>query len=143
MSTITSLWADEHLPIRDGLYTAAGDSYSVRIDPAKPGGIEVGEKFDLDTLLKADPDWLTTIDITRQTELPGGGDWLCCGEGSYGSEGFFGRLGRAKNLIWVIYLQESNPFIGIEVTGRIARFTSSSDISISVEIDQPWLELPR
>lgn len=138
MSTISSLWAAGNLPIRDGLYTAADEAYSVRISRETPSGIEIGEKFDVDAFVKSDPDWLTTIDITGETELPGGAGWLCRGEGSYGSEGFFGRLDNGKNLVWVVYLEESNPFIGIEIIGNAARFTSSSDVSITVDIDRPW-----
>jgi hypothetical protein len=141
MSTITSLWAQENLPIRDGLYTASGEAYSVRIDPARPGGIEIGDTFDVDALLKSDPDYLTAIDITGTTELPNGTGWLVRGEGSYGSEGFFGRLDKDKNLVWVIYIEESNPFVTMTASGNTATFSSSSDISISVDIDRPWIEL--
>jgi hypothetical protein len=142
MSTITSLWAAGRLPIHDGLYTAAGEQYNVRINPAKPGGIEILDKFDLDAFLKSDPDWLTTIDITGEVELRAGAGWLCRGEGSYGSEGFFAHLNQDKNLVWVVYLEESNPFVDITVAGNVATFTSSSDIRISVDIARPWAELP-
>jgi hypothetical protein len=138
MSTITKLWAAGNLPIRDGLYTAAGESYAVRLDAAAPGGLEILAPFDLDAVLAPDPDYVTSIDITGWTELPGGAGWLCRGEGSYGSEGFFARTDAARNLTWVIYLEESNPVIDISVSGGVATFTSSSEIVIRVEIDRPW-----
>jgi hypothetical protein len=146
MSTITSLWAEETLPIRDGLYAASGESYSLRLNPAVPCGAEITGTFDLDAFLESDPDWLTTIDITGKTALPndsGSLGSLVYGEGSHGSEGFFGRLDKDQNLAWVLYLEESNPFVKVTVNGQTATFTSSSDIAISVNIDHPWTDLPQ
>lgn len=143
MSTITNLWANENLPIHDGLYTAAGDSYTVRLDPAGPPGIEIPGTFDLDEFLKPDPDWLTSIDVQGELELPDGTGWLFRGEGSYGSEGFFGRYDQDKNLVWVMYFERSNPFIDIKLSGTVATFTSSSDVTVSVDVDRPWVDISR
>jgi len=98
------------------------------------------EEFNLDEALDADPDWLTSIDVTRETGLAGAG-YLCCGEGSYGSEGFAARLDEHKNLAWVIYLEESNPFTDIVIAGMTATFSSSSGVSITVDIYRPGEKL--
>jgi hypothetical protein len=142
MSTIGTLWADETLPIRDGLYTAAGDSYAARLDPTKPGGVAITGKFDLDEFLASDPDNVTSIDMHWPVELPDDAGWVFKGEGSYGSEGFFGRLDKDKKLVWVMYFERSNPFVDITVSADVAIFTSSSDITVSVYLDRPWVEIP-
>ncbi|WP_165987527.1 hypothetical protein [Streptomyces sp. YIM 98790] len=140
MSAIGELWAAESLPIKDGLYLATGLSLAARLDPAAPDGMVLLDPFDLDALLSADPDWVTAIDITRRRELPGGGA-LCCGEGSYGAEGFAARTAADGSLVWVLYFEESNPFDRITVTPpedpRRAAFHSTSGITVTLGIDRP------
>ena len=137
MSTLEKLWSTGRLPIRDGLYTSSGDAYSVQISDMAPGGLEILEKFDLDSMVEADPDWLTSIDITREMEIDGGTCRLLAGEGSHGSEGFFARVDSCNNLKWVVYLEESNPFVDINISGNKAIFCSSSGVVIAVDIDRP------
>ena len=141
ITVIKNLWLAENLPIRDGLYRAAGMSRTVRIDPTVPGGLVVLESFDLDAFLRADPEWLTAIDVLVRQTLPDGSGYLCGGEGSYGSEGFFGRLDRHQELVWVVYLQRSNPITEIAVDGEHATFTSSSGLSITVDLTSPEFDL--
>jgi hypothetical protein len=136
MSTISEIWNDGRAPIRDGLYLSNGHSYEVRVDSTADKGFEVLGEFDLDAVLTSEPDWLTTVDVTKEIELPGEG-FLCCGEGSYGSEGFFARLDQRRHLTWLVYLEESNPFIEILTEGTAARFVSSSGVEIVLDIDQP------
>lgn len=137
MNTLSELWNMGRLPIRDGLYISSGDAYSVQVAPVAPGGIEIVGSLDLDALLSADPDWLTSIDITKEAEIEGGAGRLVAGEGSHGSEGFFARVDDDGNLRWVVYLEDSNPFIDISVSDDEATFTSSSGVSITVDINRP------
>lgn len=137
MNTLLKLWHARRLPIRDGLYTSSGDAYSVQLNDAAPGGVEILDNFDLDSVLSADPDWVTSIDITREVEIKGGVGRLLAGEGSHGSEGFFARIDDDNDLKWVVYLEESNPFVDIAVDGNRATFYSSSGVSITVDIDRP------
>ncbi|MFH8488715.1 hypothetical protein [Streptomyces longisporoflavus] len=136
-SAISALWDSEQLPIRDGLYLASGVSYAVRGGSTPSEGLEILDEFDLEAVMREDPDWVTSFDITREVELPGPGGYLCCGEGSYGSEGFFARIDQDRRLVWVVYLEESNPFTGVEVEGSRAVFTSSSGVRISVDVNRP------
>jgi hypothetical protein len=135
-SMIGKLWLAENLPIQDGLYRADGPARTVRVDASAPGGLALFEPFDLEALLAADPEWVTCIDITVEKELPDGSGYLCCGEASHGSEGFFGRLDRNKNLVRV-YLQGSNPFIEAVLDTTHATVTSSSEVSITVDLTSP------
>src|SRR5437588_9936978 len=72
-----------------------------------PGGRGRRRTFDLVEVLAEDPDWVTTIDISRKVETLSG--FLCGGEGSYGSAEFFARLDDQERLVWVCYLSEFNP----------------------------------
>ncbi|MBW4717299.1 hypothetical protein [Saccharothrix obliqua] len=132
MSDITTLWASARLPIEDGLYFADGRSYAVEADEL---GLRLVEGFDLGELLAEDPEWLTSIDITREIRVPGG--YACAGEGSHGSEGFFARLDEDRTLIWVCYLSESNPFDELTVEASNLTATSTSNLSITLPLDNP------
>lgn len=143
VSDISTLWNNGKLPVRDALHFARGYSYSVRLNAAIPGGIELLEAFDLNDLLNTDPERLTSIDITREIKISDGAGYLCCGEGSYGSEGFFARLDDRKILTWVVYLEESNPFVDILLDDTKATFNSSSNVSITLDTERPDLTIGK
>ncbi|MFD8493866.1 hypothetical protein [Amycolatopsis sp. NPDC059657] len=132
-SPIVALWRKGKLPIEDAIHHASGVSRELDANPEAPGGFELGDEFDLAEMLAEDPDWVSDVDITNETPIPGG--FLVRGEGSHGSEGFFGRLDAKRELVWVVFLTESNPFVETTVTGDMATFTSSSGVSITVSID--------
>ena len=132
MSVISDLWRDGRLPIEDGVFFADGRSYAVDVAGS---ALRVVEEVDLAELLAEDPDWLTSIDITRESPAPGG--FVCAGEGSHGSEGFFARLDADRNLVWVCYLSESNPFDSLTVTDVALTAVSTSGVTITVDLDTP------
>lgn len=135
-SPIVALWQEGKLPIDDGLYLANGRSYAVDLAPGTTSGLALVEEFDLAESLAADPDWVTSIDTQSPTPLPDGGS-LIRGEGSHGSEGFVARLDAAGQLVWVLYLSESNPFDTVVVNDTIATCTTTSCITITLDIDDP------
>jgi hypothetical protein len=138
MSTsIVDLWLTGTLPIRSALYRADGAAITVRFEPSAPGGLLLLEPFSFEAAMRADPDCVSRIDITVQQELPGGAGYLVCGEGSYGSDGFFGRLDAAKRLVWVVFLEKCNPFVSATVESTLAIFTSSSGVAIVVDLEAP------
>ena len=49
-------------------------------------------------------------------------------------QGFFGRLDQHKNLVWVVYLENSNPFVDVSISNTSATFTSSASVSITVNL---------
>lgn len=127
----------DNLPIKDGLYRADGAVYGVQADASVEGGLNILAQFSLEEFLSRHPGMVTSIDTTLEKPLPRGLGYVCCGEGSYGSEGFFGRLDQHRNLIWVVYLENSNPFIDASVSNTNATFTSSSGVSITVNLGSP------
>jgi hypothetical protein len=132
MSVISDLWRDGRLPIEDGVFFADGRSYAVDVVGS---ALQVVEPVDLAEILAEDPDWLTSIDITSETAAPGG--FVCAGEGSHGSEGFFARLTADKELVWVCYLSESNPFTKLTVIDHSLTAVSTSGVTITVDLDTP------
>ncbi|MGW1681201.1 hypothetical protein [Saccharopolyspora sp. NPDC002376] len=141
MNTISDLWGAEQLPIRDGLYMVAGESYVLRVDAEVPEGFQVLEEFDLGEWLRANPDELTWVYVTHTIKIDSG--YLCCGEGSYGSEGFFARLDTSERLVWAVYLEESNPFVEISIDDNRAIFKSSSGITVTVDLEDPIFNLRK
>jgi hypothetical protein len=136
-SLIETLWLADNLPIQDGLYRADGVAYGVQVDASVEGGLKILATLSLEQFLAHHSDMITSIDTTLEKPLPHGVGYLCCGEGSYGSEGFFGRLDQHRNLVWVVYLENSNPFVDASITNTNATFTSSSGVSITVNLGTP------
>lgn len=139
-SLIERLWLADNLPIQDGLYRADGTAYGVEVDASAPGGLKILAPISLEEFLSLDPDMVTSIDITVKKPLPRDAGYVFSGEGSYGSEGFFGRLDQDNNLAWVVYLEYSNPFIEATINGVHVTFTSSSNVSITVDLESPQFQ---
>lgn len=143
-TTLAQLWQREELPIRDALYLADGRAYAVALDEQAPGGLTVNEAFDLDAQLAKDPEWVTSIVVSKKVDLRDGTGSLCCGEGSWGSEGLLARLSSSGEPVWVVYLERSNPFTDIDIRDQVARFRSSSGIAVTVALGDtdfaptPW-----
>jgi hypothetical protein len=133
-TSIVDLWAAGCLPIKSALYRADGAARSVRVDRGQPGRLKLLEVFSVEAFLAADPECVSHIDVTVERVLPDNSGYLFCGEGSYGSEGFFGRLDSGKRLVWVVYLENDNPFVGVFVESTFAIFTSTSGLAVGVDL---------
>lgn len=127
-SDIVSLWRKGLLPGLDGLYYVDGRARALRL-----GAVEVGAEFDVTARLDAEPDWLASLEITFRTELPDGS--LVGGECGHGSQGFFARLNKSRDLVWAVFFEDSNPFIGVDVTGSLATFTTNLGLPATVDLD--------
>ncbi|MFI1578063.1 hypothetical protein [Embleya sp. NPDC020630] len=132
MSIISELWDRQTLPIHNGFYCASGRSYELTQDSSSPSGVKIERAFDLESFLRAEPDWVTSIDVTRVKQIGESEGYLCCGDGSYGSEGFIAKIDSVKKLLWVAYLENSNPFDEIEILSDAAIFRSTSGVRITV-----------
>ena len=122
MSRIQKLWQDGTLPIEDSVHFTDGRSNAVEIAASA-----------LQSTGQVEPatDWLTAIHITRESPAPHG--FVCAGNGSHGSEGFFARPDADRSLIWVRYLSESNPINKLTVLGHQLTVISTSGVTITVE----------
>lgn len=141
MNEIQHLWVDFRLPIRDALHFANGDSYDVTLASDTPSGWKVLAPFDVSDMLAREPDWTSEIDGITTVEL-GQEGLLWGGDGSYGSEGFFGRLAPDRSLVWAVFFMESDPFEDIQLFGEIATFTSTNGNVVTVDINDPRNPIP-
>jgi hypothetical protein len=139
-STIVQLWAKGLVPAWDALYRADGSARTVDMGGgAKLDWFDLGPPLDLDGLLNEDPDNLTHVDIHRCADIPipDASGYLCGGDGAHGSQGFFARLDKDRNLVWIVALTDSNPFEKAQVHGRLATFTNNHGNSVTVDLDRP------
>jgi hypothetical protein len=133
VNLIEKLWKEYKLPMGDALHYASGESYEVVADSDTMGGMKVLEPFNLED---DDPDWITYVDGLKSMQLDEGG-WLWGGEGSHGSQGFFARLHANRSLVWAVFFDDSNPFLEIHLSRKLATFRSTSGVVITVDIDDP------
>ncbi|MFE2185966.1 hypothetical protein [Streptomyces sp. NPDC059455] len=141
MTTITELWKEFQLPIRDALHFADGQSFDVSLTPEASSGLTIQAPFDLSGMLADDPSWTSSVDGLVEADL-GKRGLLWGGEGSYGSEGFIARLTTERSLVWAIFFMDSNPFDQIHLTNNVATFVSTSTVEITVDIDDPRAPIP-
>ncbi|MFF3561836.1 hypothetical protein ACFYXS_17495 [Streptomyces sp. NPDC002574] len=139
MGLITELWLAGEVPAHDGLYRADGTALGVHIDGPRLSAFRVGEPFDLAALLAGDPELVTSADPHPRgtAELPDGTGYVCCGDGAHGSQGFFARLDSDGNLLWVVALGRSNPFVRAEAAGPHATFTNNLGHALTVDLTAP------
>ncbi|WP_157545287.1 hypothetical protein [Hamadaea tsunoensis] len=139
-SRIVQLWGRELAPGWSGLYRADGFARAVvAVGGARLERLDFGAPLDLDALMGGDPENLYDIDVMRGTVagIPDGSGSVCGGEGSHGSFGFFARLGRAGELLWIMVLTDGNPFEAAEVRGSLATFTNNLGNSVTVDLTEP------
>lgn len=141
MSKIVELWNEEELPIKDGIYFANGESFSLSVQFYPNLLIEKGKKFDLVSFLNENPDYLTSIDITKKIKM-NTGEICLLSEGSYGSEGFIAYMTSDEHLKWVMYFEKSNPFINaIELPNRFLEVESSANYKIIIDLKNPIMNV--
>ncbi|MFD3455852.1 hypothetical protein ACFWVC_27200 [Streptomyces sp. NPDC058691] len=139
MGLITELWLAGEVPARDGLYRADGTAFDAHIDGPRLSAFRIGEPFDLAALLAGSPGLVTSADPHPRgtAELPDGTGYVCCGDGSLGSEGFFARLDSDGDLMWVVVLGQSNPFVLAQAEGPHATFTNNLGHALTVDLTAP------
>ncbi len=142
MKNIIQLWEDNLLPIKDAIYFSNGRSFLCKIMDYPTLHIERNGEFDFSAFYEKNKDEVTDIDKFREIKLANN-CYCCVGECSYGSEGFVAYLDENKNLVWVLYSEESNPFINVsEYIPDIIIVESSSNIRLKININNPMdLEL--
>jgi hypothetical protein len=141
MSAINRLWKQQQLPVKNALYFANGRSWEASLAEAAPSGYELANEFSLEEWLIHDPDYVSSFDVTRELQLPGQQGTLCCGEGSAGADGFAAHLSNVRELIWVMFLADSNPIVDISRQGKFYRFSSTNGNVLTINISSPEIPL--
>ncbi|MGG6195791.1 hypothetical protein ACQV2B_17120 [Pantoea allii] len=134
---ISKLWGNELLPIRNAVFYFDDRATSCKISSYPTPKIEVGEDFDFIDYHRNNEEEVTSIDIIKEVKLHN--ECYCCvGEGSYGSEGFVAYLDEAKNPIWILYSESSNPFFSVfEHQESIILVESTAGLKIKIDINNP------
>ncbi|MEE4486002.1 hypothetical protein V2T44_24020 [Serratia ficaria] len=134
---IVELWKNGELPIKNALYFADGRAELIDIiSYPNPKLLKLGS-FDFHGFYERNKDEITTIDIIKKIQLSDGG-YLCIGEGSYGSEGFIACLDRKEDLIWVVYSENSNPFVSATIFGdSTVVIESSAGFRLEIDTENP------
>ena len=138
MSATDEVWAHGKLPIRNALYFSGGGwSYDVSLEPEAPGGLRILDAFDVREMLSESPNRVTVIDPLTEIRVKDGG-FLWAGGTAWGSDGFIARIRADESLVWAFLFQDSNPFEDdIQVSGQYATFHSTSEVTITVDVDDP------
>ncbi|MFD8724070.1 hypothetical protein ACFV2H_40475 [Streptomyces sp. NPDC059629] len=138
-TTIVELWRSGRAPAWDGLYRADGSARSAQVDGDELSWFELGEPLDLDALLAASPDHVTEVGVPpdRVTALRDGSGYVGCGEGALGADGFFARFDEDHDVVWLVFLSDSNPFERVSVDGSLATFTNNLGNTLTVDLDDP------
>ncbi|WP_141726164.1 hypothetical protein [Actinacidiphila rubida] len=139
MSRISELWREYLAPGWDGMYRADGSARQAEVDGDDLSWFELGPSFDVDALLEEDPENLNDVGPDPRTvvELPDGSGYVCGGESSMGGDGFFARLDPEQNVVWLVFLSNSNPFVRVAVEGSMVTFVNNRDRSLVIDLNDP------
>lgn len=80
---------------------------------------------------------MTVIDLCHEAELDDGSGYMCCGDGALGADGFFARLDRDRNILWVVFMTGSNPFERIALDGSVVHVVNNLGNSVTVDLTRP------
>lgn len=136
MKSIVDLWNEHLLPIKNAVYFADGTAFSIDITLYPEPRFEKGDDFCFSDFFKNNEDEITDVDLFKKKSLSNKG-WLCFGEGSYGSEGFIACLNSDDKLIWVLYSENSNPFVDMKEVEGVVYVKSSLNICLRIKINDP------
>lgn len=134
---VARLWRSREVPDRQAVYFPDGSALGLTVDPAADGGLRVGPPVDVQALLAEDPQFTTSADAVLARAETGSGRLVQAGECDFGSEGYFALLEPDGALVWVVLLENDNPFVAIEIGPGLARLRSSSDVEACVATDGP------
>jgi hypothetical protein len=137
MNQVLALWAERLVVAQQGVYFRDGSARTLVVDEtATDGGVRLGGPIDVDAVLAADEEYTTSVDaVLTEAVLPGSGRVLQGGECDHGSEGYFALLDPDRSLRWIVFFENSNPFVAIDVYENVATVRSSNGNEVTVRID--------
>jgi hypothetical protein len=134
---MASLWLQGCVPAATGMYGADGTARVVEVDGASLSFFRLGAQFDLRSLVASDPTEVAEVDESTRMELLRGLGYVCCGEGAHGSEGYFARIDQSDNLVWVVFMRNSNPFERIEFSGSKVKIINNLGNFVLLDLADP------
>lgn len=138
---VQSRWRNRECPIYNGLLFGDGSRRPVELTRQRvPDGnrttVRVGNiEWDKSWFFEIGDRWAALI---AHCELPlGGGAMAECGEGSFGGDGYVSITDSEGNLSWLLFLDDSNPFVRLEQRGKHLVAISSLSEIWDIPIDSP------
>ncbi|MCK0552674.1 hypothetical protein KFO32_06245 [Pantoea ananatis] len=97
----------------------------------------MGADFNFIDFYRNNNEEVTSIDVIKEVKLLN--ECYCyVGEGSYDSEGFIAYLDKDKNPIWILYSENSNPFVSVfEHEENTILVESTAGLKIQIELHNP------
>lgn len=95
--------------------------------------ISLGNETTLNALIEQYDEVWSEIQVNNKVQLPDG-DFLLCGEGEMGNEGFIARTDGINRLKWFMYSTTSNPFVNVIDTGKCVYFQSTLGFYLCLDI---------
>ncbi|MDI9106149.1 hypothetical protein DMW62_00115 [Serratia marcescens] len=108
--------------------------------------ISLGNETTLDALIEQYDEVWSEIQVSNKVQLPDG-DFLLCGEGEMGNEGFIARTDGINRLKWFMYSTTSNPFVNVIEASKCVYFQSTlgfylcfdiTNNNISIKNEKSW-----
>ncbi|MCC7685218.1 hypothetical protein [Serratia marcescens] len=108
--------------------------------------ISLGNETTLNALIEQYDEVWSEIQVNNKVQLPDG-DFLLCGEGEMGNEGFIARTDGTNRLKWSMYSTTSNPFVNVIEAGKCVYFQSTlgfyiyfdiTNNNISIKNEKSW-----
>ncbi|WP_061800791.1 hypothetical protein [Serratia ficaria] len=99
----------------------------------KEYSISFGNETTLSELIEQYDEVWSEIQVNNKVQLPSG-DFLLCGEGEMGNEGFIARTDGINNLKWFMYSTTSNPFVDIIEADEIFYIQSTLGFYLCLDI---------
>ncbi len=136
MNWLLTLWEQRLVPAQQGVYFRDGSARAISLDANAPGGVSLGAPIDVNRILDADEDDTTSVDaVLAENAVREIGGVLCCGECDHGSEGYIALLDVDREVCWIAYFANSNPFVAIESRAGRATLRTSSGKAITIRTD--------
>jgi hypothetical protein len=142
-SAIQELWREEKCPILNGVIYGTGKTVSMYL-PSVPREVNVLldlkeiERGEIDSFLKKKPDFATSITQLGESFSNSNDLRASCGEGSFGADGYVALSSiNDDRLIWIIFFDDSNPFIEVIFSGANIKALTTLDTEWTIPIDTP------
>jgi hypothetical protein len=124
MSVTQAKWNNEQCRVENGIFFS--DDSVILLSGTPRDGYAASDRIELSSLLEADPEGWTDIEVHAACRVEVGGVIVTAGEGAWEGEGFVAAL-RASDgaLLWVLHLHASEVFREVRHEGDVIQAVSS------------------
>jgi hypothetical protein len=133
---IQNLWENEKAVLFNGIVFSNDETLELfRIGSKDKKEVRVGVSGNLADIIRNGVG-TTTIDVFASATDQSGDLMIACGDGAFGSDGFVCCLKKNK-VSWFLFMDDSNPFVEVQINGDVAKVRSSLDEVWSIPLHRP------